>query len=110
MTALTLSPDRPHVHVRTITGASCDICFGTGKIWAKPGVLVDCPNGCPSFTMTATAERPYQDPQLVGGCLACMCSAAACAAGCGCTCCCSYEPAVATAFSGGEGFLAGAAR
>lgn len=74
MTAATLS--RPVVPVVL---ASCDVCFGTGRIYAKPGVLVPCPNGCaPGFSMA-------------GGCLSCGCSPSACSAGCGCGCgCCPY--------------------
>lgn len=88
--------DRPSLVLvslpRPVHGASCDVCFGTGQIFAKPGVLVPCPNGCPGG-FTAAALAPSAGSVCSVGCLECMHDCGG--VGCGCTCCCSYLPAVA---------------
>lgn len=89
---LSLAPVAPlHAHVPTITGVddNCDTCFGTGEIYAKPGVFRPCPSCC-GFTQAAVAVAAGS--VLAVGCLECMHDCGG--TGCGCTCCCSYLPAV----------------
>lgn len=70
-----------------IVGDSCDVCFGRGQIFAKPGVLVPCPNGCGGFTAVVVRLAPVVFP--VGPCPGCPCSLSACTqGGCGHACCC----------------------
>jgi len=114
VTALTLSRPalvaRPLGHVPTITCVddNCDTCFGTGEIFAKPGVYKPCPACCGGFTAAAVAPVLSAGPVGSIGCLECMHDCGG--IGCGCTCCCSYEPAVAAAFAGRDGFLGRAAQ
>lgn len=69
---------------------SCDKCFGRGKVFAKPGELVPCPNGCPPAFSGALVSSPAPvrlDP--VAACPGCSCSLNTCVrGGCGHSCCC----------------------
>lgn len=110
MNAATL--DRPHAHVPTITGAddNCDTCFGTGEIYAKPGVYKPCPACCGGFTLAArrdvtraAADTVVWFEQVVTAAYACPdCNHLP---GCGCDCCPYPLPAVV-----GAEQLAGGAR
>jgi hypothetical protein len=108
MSAFTLVPASRTVQIPVII-QGCDTCFGVGKVWRVPGVLVPCPNGCTpiedkaieltvrTHALTALLEHAIK---MVGGCLSCGCNAAACGSGCdcGCSACCDYPyplPAVA---------------
>lgn len=77
-----------------IVADSCDICFGRGKIFGKPGELIDCPNGCPGFAgIHPTFGELIPGPVLVVmdpvvPCR-CGCSLSDCIPdGCGHSCCC----------------------
>lgn len=88
----------PRVRV-LVTVRGCDICFGTGRYFAKPGELKDCPNGCrkPSAALVKQVS-----PLAAFGCPGCPCTPVACESGaCQCPCCCIHNyplPAVAHVF------------
>lgn len=64
----------------------CEICYGTGRYFAKPGEMKDCPKGC-KRPQTETAEQ--STPQSAYGCPGCRCAPVTCElTGCGCLCCC----------------------
>jgi hypothetical protein len=92
----------------TITGVddNCDTCFGTGEIYAKPGVYKPCPACCGGFTLaarhgatrTATGRVVWfeQLVAVVGTCQTC-----GHATGCDCDCCRYPLPAAAPQLVGG---------
>jgi len=85
-----------HVRIPVII-SGCFLCFGTGKVFAKPGVLIDCPNGC-AKPQDAPAEQ--HAPHGAYGCPGCPCAPVDCESGaCCCPCCCIHNyplPAVAS--------------
>lgn len=82
--------------------SDCFLCFGTGKVFVKPGVYAPCPNGCTGYILAAAALWVPAAPVRSGYCAGCGCASAWCAGGCGCgcgACGCSYCPT--TAVTGG---------